>query len=99
MRFLVSLGCTLSKNYQNQGYATEALNRIIAYAFIDLKKHRIMASIDPANSPSIHLVERLGFRKEAHFVESLYIKGRWVDDLIYALLYNDWEKLYRTKFF
>ena len=95
----LELGCTLNKNYQNQGYATEALARIIAYAFIDLNKHRIMASIDPANSPSIHLVERLGFRKEAHFVESLYIKGRWVDDLIYALLYNDWEKLYRTKFF
>ncbi|MGD9993656.1 MAG: GNAT family N-acetyltransferase [Salinivirgaceae bacterium] len=89
----MELGCTLSKNYQNQGYATEALTRIIDYAFIDLKKHRIIASVDPANSNSIRLIERLGFRKEAHFVESCYIKGRWVDDLIYALLYRDWEKL------
>ncbi|PKP10480.1 MAG: GNAT family N-acetyltransferase [Bacteroidetes bacterium HGW-Bacteroidetes-4] len=89
----LELGCTLDKNHQNQGYATEALARIIDFAFIDLNKHRIMASIDPNNLPSIHLVERLGFRKEAHFVKSLYIKGCWTDDLIYALLYNDWEKL------
>jgi RimJ/RimL family protein N-acetyltransferase len=52
-----------------------------------------MASVDPDNTNSIQLVERIGFRKEAHFVESLYIKGRWADDLIYALLYRDWEKL------
>jgi RimJ/RimL family protein N-acetyltransferase len=79
--------------HQNQGYATEALTRVIDYVFNDLKKHRIMASVDPDNTNSIQLVERIGFRKEAHFVESLYIKGRWADDLIYALLYRDWEKL------
>jgi RimJ/RimL family protein N-acetyltransferase len=89
----LELGCTLNKMHQNQGYATEALTRVIDYVFNDLKKHRIMASVDPDNTNSIQLVERIGFRKEAHFVESLYIKGRWADDLIYALLYRDWEKL------
>jgi len=38
-------------------------------------------------------VERIGFRKEGHFVESLFINGKWVDDLIYALIEKDWEKL------
>lgn len=87
------IGCTLNKRFQNKGYATESLKRVIDYLFNDLTKHRIIASIDPENKNSIRLVERIGFRKEAHFVESLLIKGKWVDDLIYAILEKDWEKL------
>jgi len=37
------------------------------------------------------LVERLGFRKEAHFVESLFFHGKWVDDLVYAILAKEWK--------
>jgi len=80
------IGCTLSKNYQNQGYATEALGAMIEYLFLTLNKHRIIASVDPRNTASIRLIERLGFRKEAHFKESYYLRGEWVDDIIYAML-------------
>jgi len=89
----VEIGCTLNKYFQNQGYATESIKRIIDYLFKELNKHRIIASIDPENMNSIRLVERIGFRKEAHFVESLFLNGKWVDDLIYALIEKDWEKL------
>ena len=86
----VELGCTLNKTFQNKGYATEALRGIIDFLFKELKKHRIVTSIDPENESSIRLVERLGFRKEAHFVESLYFNGQWVDDIVYALLAREW---------
>lgn len=86
----VEIGCTLNKDLQNKGYATESLKRVIDYLFNDLHKHRIITSIDPDNKNSIRLVERLGFRKEAHFVESLFINGKWVDDLVYALIEKDW---------
>lgn len=56
--------------------------------FNELEKHRIITSIDPENINSIELVKRIGFRKEAHFIESLYINGKWVDDVIFALLKN-----------
>jgi RimJ/RimL family protein N-acetyltransferase len=86
----VELGCTLSKDFQKKGYATEALRKLIDFVFNDLNKHRIIVSIDPANSHSIRLAERLGFRKEAHFRESLWINGQWVDDVIYAILKEEW---------
>ena len=89
----VEIGCTLNKHFQNKGYATESLKRIIDFLFKELNKHRIIASIDPDNKNAIRLVERIGFRKEAHFVESLWINGKWADDLIYALIEKDWEKL------
>ena len=87
------IGCTLNKDFQNKGFATEALKNVIDYLFNELNKHRIIASIDPENKSSIRLVERLGFRKEAHFIQSLFINDKWVDDLIYALIEKDWNKL------
>jgi len=83
------IGCTLNKEAQNKGYATESLNRIIDYLFKELHKYRITASVDPGNINSIRLLERLGFSKEARLVESLFLNGKWVDDLIYALTIND----------
>jgi len=84
------IGCTLYKTYQKNGYATEALGAMVDYLFIILKKHRIIASVDPRNTSSIRLIERLGFRKEAHFKESYYLRGEWVDDIIYAMLQTEW---------
>lgn len=86
------IGCTLNKDFQKKGFATESLKRVIDYLFNELNKHRIITSIDPDNENSIRLVERIGFRKEAHFVESLLINGKWVDDLIYALIEKDWDR-------
>ena len=85
------IGCTLNKNFHFNGYATEAIMRIIDFLFNELHKHRIITSIDPNNENSIRLVERIGFRKEAHFVESLFVNGIWVDDLVYALTEKKWK--------
>lgn len=84
------LGCTINEKYQHQGFASEALKAVIDYLFHHLKKHRVKTSIDPNNLPSIQLMERLNFRKEAHFRESLYFKRRWVDDVRYAMLQKEW---------
>jgi RimJ/RimL family protein N-acetyltransferase len=85
------IGYTLDKNYRGKGYATEALTEIIDYLINDLNKHRIIASIDPTNTDSIRLIERLRFRREAHFIKSLFFHGEWVDDLIYAILAKEWK--------
>ncbi len=86
------IGCTLNKNFQAKGYATEALKGVITYLFNNLQKHRITTSIDPGNINSIKLVERLGFRKEAHFIESLLLNGKWVDDIVYSILVKEWKE-------
>lgn len=88
----VELGYTLRKESHGKGLATEALKAVINYLFHDLDKHRIVASIDPENEPSLKLVERLGFRKEAHFVKSLFLHGEWVDDVVFALLAEEWKE-------
>jgi len=85
------IGCTLGKKHHGKGYASESLNGVINHLFNKFDKHRIVTSIDPMNIDSIKLVERLGFRKEAHFKKSLLINGKWVDDIIYAILKTEWK--------
>lgn len=87
----VELGYILHKKYWGKGYATEALMPIVDYLVYTLDKHRLVANIDPSNYPSIRLVEKLGFRKEGHLRESFFSKGKWVDDLVFAILAREWK--------
>jgi RimJ/RimL family protein N-acetyltransferase len=43
------------------------------------------------------MLERMGMRKEAHFVESIRVGGRWSDDVVYAILAREWKALRRRK--
>ncbi len=86
------IGYTISPEYQNQGYGSEAVYAVVDYLFCDMKKHRIIASVDPRNTPSFKLLEKIGFRKEAHFKKSVLIENEWEDDVIYGLLKEEWDK-------
>jgi RimJ/RimL family protein N-acetyltransferase len=67
------------------------LRALLNYLLVDLGKHRAFASVDPRNLRSIALMQRVGMRQEAHFVRSLWFKGEWVDDVIFAVLASDWR--------
>jgi RimJ/RimL family protein N-acetyltransferase len=84
-------GITLAPEYQSQGYATEAVRALLDYLLVKLGKHRAFGSVDPRNLRSIRLMQRVGMRREAHFVQSFWFKGEWVDDMIFAMLASDWN--------
>ncbi len=84
------VGITLAPTHQNQGYATETLQAVLEFLFVDLEKHRVFVSVDPRNVAAIALFKHVGMRQEAHFVESLWFDGAWVDDVIFALLQREW---------
>lgn len=86
-------GITLDPNYQRLDYATEALRAVLDYLLIEMDKHRAFGSVDPRNLRSIKLTERVGMRKEAHFIRSLRFRGEWVDDVIFAMLASDWTAM------
>lgn len=87
----VELGFTLAPDAQGQGYATEAVRGALHHLFGVLGKHRAIASADPRNARSVALLRRVGFRLEAHHRDSLWFKGGWADDLIFALLRREWS--------
>ena len=87
----VEIGFTLAPRHQGKGYATEAVTALLDHLFGELGKHRVFASVDPRNTACLALLERLGLRREAHFHRSLWFKGEWVDDVVYAILRSEWQ--------
>ena len=86
------LGIALDTQFQKRGYAQEAVKALVDYLFETYKLHRIHVSIDPANAPSLKLLERIGFRLEGHLKQAVFFKGQWCDDVIMAILGSEWHQ-------
>jgi len=87
----VSIGWLALRSQHGNGFMTEAVGAVIDTTFGSSEVHRIVAEITDGNDASVRLAERLGFRKEAHFVESLFLRDEWRDEMVYALLRSDWS--------
>lgn len=81
-----TLGYKLDHNYTGKGFATEAITKGISIMFEDKHIHRIEALINPMNTPSSHLIEKLGFQFEGIAKSSVLINKKWTDHLRYALI-------------
>ncbi|MCB0063536.1 MAG: GNAT family N-acetyltransferase [Caldilineaceae bacterium] len=87
------IGYTLSRQFQGQGLAKEALRAILTYMFQRHQVHRIAAITDVRNRGSIKLLERLNFRREGRTHQAFWNKGEWVDEYLYAMTASRWETL------
>ncbi len=88
---LVEIGFTLATEHQGQGYGKEAITALLECIFNQLGKRRAIAVTDVENAGSIALLEALGFRQEAHFVENVLFKGCWGSEYLYALLAREFR--------
>jgi RimJ/RimL family protein N-acetyltransferase len=87
----LEIGWVFHPDVAGQGYAVEAARALLALGFETMGAHRILASLTPENTASVRLCLRLGMREEAHFVEDMFIKGRWEDTSVYAILDREWS--------
>ena len=85
-----TIGGTLARRFQRQGFAVEALSCLLDALFERLKLHRVVADTDVENTAAWTLMEQLGLRREGHLRQSLWFKGRWADEYLYAMLREDW---------
>ena len=86
----MELGITVAPAHQRQGYATEAVASVVEYLYGDLGTHRVTAVTDAENAPAAHLFRQLGFRREGHFLEHVWFKGRWGSEFLFAILRREW---------
>jgi RimJ/RimL family protein N-acetyltransferase len=85
------IGFVFNPDYQGRGLATEAAEVMLRLGFDDLNLHRIIGSCTAQNAASARLMERLGMRQEAHFIHDEIIKGGWAEELVYAILDDEWR--------
>ena len=93
------IGFTLSRKYQGYGYATEAVSSFLDYAFHTFDLHRVIAITDCENRASVALLERLGMRREGHFIQNTWFKGKWGDEYLYAILEEEWLSKVNARIF
>lgn len=86
----VEIGFTIAPEHQGKNIAFEAVSTLLDYLFIELHKHRVIAITDTQNLASWRLLEKLGFRREAHYVKNIFFKGAWGDEYLYALLREEY---------
>lgn len=84
------IGFAIAPRYQGRGYATKAVRLLVGYLFAR-GKQRITACCDARNAASVAVLERLGMRRKGHLWQSTWAKGEWTDDLLYALLQEEWH--------
>ena len=84
------IGFTFARAYQGKGLAFEAATRVLDYIFTELKLHRVIAITDCENERSVALLSRLGMRREGHFIQHIWFKGKWGDEYLYAMLREEW---------
>ena len=84
------IGFTLARDYHGKGLAFEAASRVLEYLFINLEMHRVTAIADCENHRSVALLSRLGMRREGHFIQNIWFKGKWGDEYHYAILREEW---------
>ena len=81
-----NLAYKIDRDLLRQGYAAEALEAVVDFAFRGLELHRLQASIMPRNAASLALVRKCGFREEGRSPRYICINGVWEDHIHMALL-------------
>ncbi|MES2257752.1 MAG: GNAT family protein [Pseudomonadota bacterium] len=85
------IGYMLAPAHWGNGYMQEALPALIAHGFDTLDLHRIEADIDPRNTASARLLERMHFLHEGRLRERWIIAGEICDTDLFGLLRKDWR--------
>ncbi len=78
------VGYELLPAYQGKGYMIEAVGAVVQYCFEQLNLHSLEAVVDPANTPSVRLLEKSGFVREALFKDKEFYKGGYRDLAVYS---------------
>jgi RimJ/RimL family protein N-acetyltransferase len=85
------IGYVFHPDAGGRGYAAEACSAVLGLAFDGLGLHRVIARLDSRNEASARLAARLRMRQEAHFVRNELFKGEWSDELVFAILAEEWR--------
>ena len=89
---LAEVGYALSTAYQSRGLMTEALGLLLEDLFTNTHLERVEARCAIDNDASRRVLEKSGFQREGHLRGYFKLRGRRVDNYLFALLRDDYER-------
>ncbi len=88
------IGYVLSEEYWHKGLATEAVLKVIDYAFTEMGLDLLSAYHYPYNKRSRNVIEKCGFKYEGTLRQStINCDGDTLDTVCYSLLRAEYEEL------
>ena len=90
--YRTEIGYMILPEYDGKGYVSEAVTTMLNYAFNTVGFHSVEAVIDPNNFGSARVLEKNGFRKEAHFIENFFWNNEFIDSVHYGILKREFVK-------
>jgi ribosomal-protein-alanine N-acetyltransferase len=85
------IGYCIGRPWQNRGYTTEALHRVLEHLFLQVGAGRIESQHDPENIASGRVMLKCGLQKEALLRKADWSNRGIVDACLHAILREEWE--------
>lgn len=87
------IGYMVGEEYHGQGIATAGLRLFLRELFARTELRRVIALVHEENRASCRVLEKLGFEQEGLLRDHFIIQGQPVNEIYFALLRKDWERL------
>ncbi|MDJ0637865.1 MAG: GNAT family N-acetyltransferase [Paracoccaceae bacterium] len=82
---LGEIGYIFHPDHWGKGLAQEALRAAIPHVFESLPIDKLVADVDPRNSASLRLLERLGFTVTGRAERTIQVGDEWCDSVYFEL--------------
>ena len=79
------IGYVISEPYWNNGYATEAVKRVLEHAFFEIEFNRMEARVMEGNDSSAKVLKKCGMIHEGTFRQEIFVKGEFRSIMHFAL--------------
>ena len=80
------IGILIHPDFQEKGFASEALSLLIQYSFSHLQLHQLYANITSDNSKSIALFTKQNFKEIGVKKDWILSEGKFKDEVLFQLI-------------
>jgi RimJ/RimL family protein N-acetyltransferase len=89
---LAHVGISLLPSHRGRGLSVDVVRLLCRYGFAIRGLHRLQLETLADNSDMIRVADRAGFEREGLLRAAAWLEGRWVDELVFGLLAEDWHR-------
>lgn len=86
------VGIALAQHARGRGFGSEAMEQILAFAFLRGNLRRIHLEVIASNAAAIRVYEKLGFVTEGRQREHAWVRGGYEDIVRMGLLRAEWTE-------
>lgn len=87
---VADLAIWIHPDRRRAGYAREAVELVVDYAFAELRLHKVTANAYAANAASREMLQAVGFVEEGVGREDGFVDGAYHDTHYFGLLEREW---------